>query len=422
MPRRASGIEPLTAATVFDYRPAPGRVVAVAPAPSARGAALRIGGAMLLTMVPVTLIVPSIKELVADRFAAQSIWTHLFCAINLLGAILATPLIAAITDRTTRRRAILAGLALDAALLAAMGVAPSLAGLLTLRLFEGAAHMLAICGLMSAAADHAPPGQRGRFMGIVGAFMMFGTALGTRLGGIAWRLFPGATFEVAAAGALIAILYVVLFVANAPRHTDRPRLRDALALLRARSTIAVPYAYTFAERLCVGVTISSFVLFLASVHHLSPEIRSRLLALFLVPFALLIYPAGRLIDRVGPAAPLTFGSTAFALVFALYGFAPAPLLAPLMLASGLFAALMFAPTLSLCADLAPYDLRGAAFSGFNAAGSAGFVLGPLLGGAIVHMLESSAGPLTAYRAVFLSAAAVQLTVVLLTRRRLRRTR
>jgi MFS family permease len=170
----------------------------------------------------------------------------------------------------------------------------------------------------------------------------------------------------------------------------------------------VAFAFTFVDRFCVGVIISSFVLFLALAHDLDPDARSRQLVLFLAPFAILIYPVGRLIDRFGAVAPLVGGSIGFGCLFASYGFVPTGALPIVMVASGVLSAMMFAPTLTLCTDLAPPGRRGAAYAGFNAAGSLGFIAGPLTAGAICHSLLPHWGAAAAYRTAFIVAGACQV--------------
>lgn len=380
-----------------------------------RRVALALGATTFLTMIPVTLIVPVLKELILDRFETTAFWTHSFMSVNMIGAILAVPLIAMLSDRfASRRRTVAIALVLDAAMFWAMSLAPSLAALLAFRALEGAFHILALSTLMAGAADAARPGSRGRMMGLVGACLMVGTACGTRIGGVVWSTWPGLSFEVAAAVALAAAGLAAILVPATPRRTRRSRVAEGLALLRQDRRLWIPYVYTFIDRFCVGVVISSYVLFLALAHEIGPESRSRLLVLFLGPFALLVYPAGRLVDRIGSPFPLVFGSLAFGLLFASYGWIPRDWLAVAMLASGVASALMFAPTLSVCAELAPDGRRGAAFAGFNAAGAFGFVCGPLVAGTVCHLLSGPLGTVAAYRAAFVTAGAAEAFCALVT--------
>lgn len=379
---------------------------------ASRRTAILLGAATLLTMVPVTLLVPVLKPLVADRHGASTFWTHFFQSCNLLGAAAATPLIAMICDRAgSRMRIVSLAMLGDALLLALMGFAPTLATLLAARFFEGITHMLALSALMAAAADHAEPARRGRVMGVVGACLMFGTALGTRLGG---KVPAEWSFFVAAGVSCFAALFVAALLREPARRSAARHWRDAVWLLRRHAALGIAYAYTFIDRFCVGVVISSFVLFLASVHGAKPDRIGGLLAAFLVPFAVLVYPAGRLVDRVGAVWPLVAGSAGFGLLMTLYGFTALAWMPVLMLGCGVLSAVMFAPTLTLCADLSPGDQRGAAFAGFNAAGSLGFLCGPLAGGGLCALLLPRLGEAGAYRATFVAAGAMEMLVALAT--------
>lgn len=357
---------------------------------------------LFASMLPVTLLVAPLKELVGRRFDAGPFWTHSFMSVNMIGAILATPIISMLSDIGGKRaRIAVLALAADACLLAGMSLVKNLAWLLTLRFFEGAAHILAISTLMAIAAGWSGDTKRGRTMGIVGAAMMFGTACGTRLGGEVWRHFPDWTFQLAGMVSAAAAIGVVVFVSESAHDSqERTGFRRVWSLLGGQRRLTIPYLFAFFERLCVGVVISTFVLLLAERHYLSPQDRGSLLACFLIPFALLVYPAGRLVDRVGRTAPLTIGSTMFGLLFATYGLVATTWLIPLMVASGIISAVMFAPSLALCADLAPPKQRGTAFTGFNAAGSLGMLLGPLLSGGLYSGLLRFTDSHGAYQITF----------------------
>ncbi len=367
-------------------------------------------------MLPVTLIVPALKETVADRYAAGVFWTHAFMSVNLIGAVLMSPLIAWACDQVRSRASLAAAaLVLQAGLFLWMAGTPHLTVLLLLRGVEGVMHATALASLMALAAEGAAPERRGRTMGLIGACMMLGTATGTRLGGLVSSGGTEYVFPAAAAASLLAAVFAAVCPGSLVHGSAGGRTLAGLAvLLRERPGLLGVFAYAFVDRFCVGVIISTFVLFLAGVHELSADMRSRLLALFLVPFALLVYPAGRLVDRVGVAWPLAAGSAAFGLLLTSYGFVPTLWLWGLMVVSGIVSALMFAPTLSLCAEQTPPGQRGAAFAGFNAAGSIGFLSGPLVGGAVVGILTPELGALAAYRVAFLVAGASQLLCVVAT--------
>ena len=78
--------------------PGPGAHQAVSPEPSplrdnpSRRVAAALAVVLFLSMVPVTMLVPVLKELVSDRFNASPFWTHSFMSINMIGAVIAAPI------------------------------------------------------------------------------------------------------------------------------------------------------------------------------------------------------------------------------------------------------------------------------------------------------------------------------------------
>ena len=76
------------------------------------------------------------------------------------------------------------------------------------------------------------------------------------------------------------------------------------------------------------------------------------------------------------------GSLLYGLLLTLVGYSELFMLWWVMIGIGLFAALMFPPAIMLTSQLSDPKTRGSAMGGFNLAGSLGFAVGPLLGGAV----------------------------------------
>ena len=114
-------------------------------------------------------------------------------------------------------------------------------------------------------------------------------------------------------------------------------------------------------------------------------------------------------DRISAVFPLAGGSMLFGLLFAGYGFIPIAWMPAAMVASGVFSAMMLAPTLSMCAELSPLNQRGAAYAGFNAAGSLSFICGPLVGGLLGALLSGSLGITGAHRVAFVVGGVAEFT-------------
>lgn len=361
---------------------------------------------VFLCMLPVTMLVPVLRELLVERFHASTFATHVFMSVNMVGGLLIAPVGAWLADRAGRRRTVLlVALLCDGALLALMGWlsahAPTLKVLMPVRFLEGGAHLVAISTLMAMAQDLARDGQRGRIMGVIGAALIFGTAFGTPLGGRIGQVSPISVFGLGAAlcgvGALIAAIWLNDEAGSTPRGAT---LRNTVSLLRHCPALRVPCLFGFIDRFCVGVIVTSFILFLGEVHHAGPADKGQLMALFLFPFALLCYPMGRVADRLGRVWLMCLGNGLFGVIYAFYGVTPLNWLPVAMAASGVLSALMFAPNLAICSDLAPREQRTAAFAAFNMAGSLGFMTGPILGGTLMTCLSPTVGAPMAYRVTF----------------------
>ena len=108
------------------------------------------------------------------------------------------------------------------------------------------------------------------------------------------------------------------------------------------------------------------------------------------------------------------GSLGFGLVYALYGFVPIVWLPAAMIASGVLSAIMFAPNLAMCSDLAPPERRATAFAGFNMAGSLGFLAGPVAGGLIAALLSDRLSTVATYRTTFVLIGMTEVLCALLT--------
>jgi MFS family permease len=97
---------------------------------------------------------------------------------------------------------------------------------------------------------------------------------------------------------------------------------------------------------------------------------------------------------------LCLGSLLYGAGTAAVGFASIPVLYFLMPAIGIAAAVMFVPSMVMTTNLVPESVRTTALGAFNAAGSLGFILGPLTGGFVSETVAASAGWLSGYRAAF----------------------
>ncbi len=338
---------------------------------------------LLGAMFNLTLVVAGLKEFIIGELGGTVADATLFFSVETFSYILFAPLWGLLSDRIGRRRPfVVTGFLASSALYASYVVVDSVGLLLVLRFLQGAFSVMGWSLVMAAVLDQPAAGQRGRTMGLMGAALIFGVALGAPVGGYLTR-WHGPRAPLVAAAVLFALLALgALALAEPAAHQRGVRLRQILAALRGRPRLMLPFLFHFVDRLAVGLFVVVFPLYIDSLGAADPAVRGRYLALFLLPFAFLQYFTGRLAERTGPYPPLLLGSFLYGLLLCAVGYSGLFLLWPVMIGLGLFAAVMFPPAILLTSQLSAPSTRGSAMGGFNLAGSLGFALGPLVGGAI----------------------------------------
>lgn len=358
---------------------------AIDPTPvavSGRGRILLPCLLLLGAMFNLTLVVAGLKELVIGELGGSITDASLFFSVETFAYILFAPLWGILSDRLGRRRPfVVIGFLLAALVYASYSLVHTVPALLVMRFFQGAFAVMGWSLVMASVVDQ-PGGQRGRNMGLMGAALIFGVALGAPVGGYLTR-WHGPRAPLVAAAVLFALLALAALALAEPARRQRgPRTAEILAALRSRPRLLLPMTFHFVDRLAVGLFVVIFPLYIDSLGAGDPAVRGRYLALFLLPFALFQYFTGKLAERIGPYKPLLLGSLLYGLLLAVVGYSGLFTLWWVMIGLGLFAAVMFPPAILLTSQLSDPSTRGSAMGAFNLAGSLGFALGPLLGGAV----------------------------------------
>jgi len=358
-------------------------------------------------MIPVTGVVPVLHEVTVGRFPDLSHFKkHLFMSANMIGAFLFAPLAGLLSDWLRQRKWLIAGaLVVNAVALYLMRLEWSYSAYLGLRFVEGCAHIASLSLLLTLGMEMARAESSGRVMGFLGASMTLGVAAGAPLGGIIGRGDPLSIFLYGSF--LMAALAVVASCLLHDRMGDRSRftLLELVGMLKNQRLLAIPYLFTFVDRLTVGFVVSTMTFYLRSEMGALPQQIGWIMALFMIPFALLTYPAGRFSQPLNKLKLMIAGSVIYGVIFMAIGLAPLGAISWLMLGGGVAAALMFAPSLVLVQALSGEHNRALAMSAFNTAGSLGFLLGPLFGGTMVGLIG--------YQGAFLATGALEIICALL---------
>ncbi|MBK9385744.1 MAG: MFS transporter [Planctomycetes bacterium] len=365
-----------------------------------------------LILIPSTLPVAVLRKLVQERFDVSVFATSWFMALQMIGAFLAAPLAGALSDRLGKRKVfVVVALLLNALLLLAMTQVASFPALLGVRFLDGVTHITALSLLMALAADGAAPAQRGRTMGLVGAGLTLGVTLGASCGGIIGRGDPLRPLQVGAALSILAAIACSLLLREAPFRGAKSGLRAAFGALSRDHALLAPLSFAFVDRFTVGFFTSVFPLWLSKIHNVPVDRIGMLLGAFLVPFALLSYPFGKLSERRSRVALTCWGSAIYGFGAMSLGLWSPEVLALPMVFLGICSAVMFVPSLILATDLAGPASKGAAMGAFNAAGSLGFICGPLVGAGVVQLVgENGLG----FGLAFVTAGLSEILCVALT--------
>lgn len=380
------------------------------PAGLSTGRSLLLGLVTFLLMLPETLPVPVLRGLVQQRFVVGDALASWFMAANMIGALVAAPLVGLWGDRFGGRRNLaLLAMALDALCMQALAHPVDFTTFLLLRVAEGAAHITALTLVMSLVAD-AAGARRGRALGSLGAGLTLGVAAGAALGGWIGRDDPLRTLH---AASLVLAATTALAAIVLPRSVPavaRPRYRELLAALRDQAGMRLPLLLAVLDRFTVGFFTTGFPLLLASVHGLDGPHIGMLLGAFLFPFALLSYPIGRLAERRRVRPLVAGGSMIYGLLVLLVPLLPVPLLWGLMPLLGIASAVMFVPTLLWLLGRAEGVGRTTAMASFHAAGALGFLIGPLACGGLIAL---GGGGARGYTLAFAVAGATEVLGALL---------
>jgi MFS family permease len=298
-----------------------------------------------------------------------------------------------LSDRVGRKPVIimsLVGTALGSLL---TGLAGSLLLLFLGRIIDGASGA-SVSVAQAAVTDVAPPEQRARLLGLLGAAFGAGFALGPAIGGIAALVSHRLPFFIAAA---IAAVNALAAVKRLPEtHPDRSgvsrsELPENVTPEREAGSLRRLLVVTFVSLVAFSGFEATFSLLCEARFNLSESSTYGLF--FLVGVGLVIVQGGAIhtvVVKLGEVQTVRFGlvcnAVGLALVAVDAGWAPLTLaLALLIVGQGLVA-----PTLSaLVAARSPHARRGQTLGVQQAAGGLARSVGPALGGFLFGRAVSS---------------------------------
>jgi MFS family permease len=266
---------------------------------------------------------------------------------------------------------------------------------------------------MGIASSARPEHERSLALGVVGSGLLLGVAAGAPLGGRLGAHSELLPLQIGAAVVAAAAALAALVVIETGRAGERrPGFGEIAGLVRAHPLVALPLAFSFIDRFTVGFFTSTFVLLARNQHHFTAGLVGLLIGSFMLPFALLSFPFGLAAQRTSRVAFLIGGSLIYGALVASLGFWPSDAFAWLMPLTGISAAVMFMPSMLMTTETTPERIRTTSLGAFNAAGSLGFIAGPLVGGGVSTWVGGEPVTLPGYQAAFAVAGGSVIALAL----------
>ncbi len=333
---------------------------------------LAISLVVAVTFVGIGMVVP-VRVLYAQSRGASLAVIGAMASAFLLSNFLCQYPVGWLSDLWGRKRLMVCGLAVQAALgLVYLVVADPLL-FVALRLIEGAAAATVLPAARALVADSVPPERRGEAYGIFGSFLNAGFLLGPALGGLLATTGYASAFIGSCAFRLVALAIVVALVRDDGRARPAERARARAVPRRALVTRPLLGAYILAvgDNLYFGFDLTLMPLWMRQ--HLGAPVAAIGLAyaVWALPNIVASPLGGRLADRARRSGLILVFGLAQVPCYAAYGLLGA--IAPVILVFGLHGAvyaLMQPAVDATLASSSPPDARARAQGVYSAAGLA----------------------------------------------------
>lgn len=327
-------------------------------------------------------IVAPILGRYAERYGANGLQVGLLFASYSLAQFVFSPILGRLSDRIGRKPVIVISLVGTSIASFITGAAGALWVLFLGRLVDGASGA-SIAVAQGAVTDIAPPEQRARLLGLLGAAFGVGFVLGPAVGGLAALGGPHVPFYVAGVVAAVNAVAALIRLPETRSEPNRQKPPTASHAREARSPLLVRYAVIgFIAVMAFAGFESTFSLFGERRFDLTEGSTA---AVFLIVGLTLVAVQAGLIGPVtrafGSRTVLVAGMLIVGGGLVMLSFATVwvVLIASLMLLA--FGQGMASPSLtSLVAQAAPPDRRGEALGYQQSAGALARIVGPIVAG------------------------------------------
>jgi DHA1 family multidrug resistance protein-like MFS transporter len=342
-------------------------------------------------------VIAPVLPLFARSFGASTASVGLTLSAFAVARLLLNVPLGVASDRYGRRPLLVAGPLVTGLGMIGSGFAQGIPDLLLWRLIAGAGSAMYMTGAQVYLIDISTQRNRARVLGANQGALLVGVSLGPGLGGLLAEAFGFRLpfFAVGGAALLTSVYgYLRLPETHAPRGPagSREKGADSLQptggparrrLLGSRDFLAVCLLTAMVFLTRAGGRFTVFPLLAAAQFGYSASSIGALFTAMALINLIGLGPAAALSDRVGRKAVILPSGVVTAAALALIAWTGAPAMflgAALLLAVG--TSIMGPAPVAYAADVSPREVRGLAMGLYRSAGDLGFVVGPVLLGAV----------------------------------------
>jgi MFS family permease len=346
--------------------------------------------AVFIAFLGVGIIVPIVPIYAVDLGATGITLGLMIAAFSISQGIL-QPVVGSLSDRRGRKRFLVIGLSIYAAVGVTYTLAASVEHLILIRILHGIGAAMIMPIVMAYIGDLAPQGQEGKYMGMLNIAIFAGIGLGPVLGGI-FRDTIGINSAFYAMSALTAASVGLVLILLPPDRSDREIGLTAGLLTTLRQMLH--------NSRVVGMLlprIASMIFMIPTMGFL-PILMDRLMRATGIEIGIVIstrtivnaglqIPFGRMADRYNKVALLLIGCSIASAALFVVPFANSFLqLVGLFAIIGIGEALIW-PTLgAIAVEEGHHYGQGSMMGIFNMAMSAGILIGSLVAGSLMDLL------------------------------------
>ncbi|MGD9395396.1 MAG: MFS transporter [Candidatus Thorarchaeota archaeon] len=357
----------------------------------------RVGLLGVLTLLAITaaaILHVNQPEFILDRFEGISELEYSLFDTTLYSSYLIIGITTGLlSDRWAKRRVfVLVGATGSILFYWLMTTTLSYPILLLYRFLQGSFTVMAWQTFMTLAIDFSESHNRGRNMGIFGAFLALAMGLGPAVGGVIASFGVFIPYYTAMGLNVLVLTIGLVALRDPPMTKTRPTLKQSFMLARTSPELIVPGIFNLFDRLHIGFILTALPFFLSTMLGLDESLRGLSLAIFALPFIILQYPMGKLSDRYGRFRQLVVGSIGYGVVLSVVGIVGLlgfNLLLVMLAILGLFSGVTSPPAMALIGDIVGQEDSAMGMGFFNFLGNLGITIGPILFGVIMPILGMS---------------------------------